>query len=1166
MRFRLLGPVEVIGEDGQALALAGGRERVLLATLVLGANRPVSVTRLIDALWGDDPPATAANALQVYVSKLRKKLARAGVLVESTEGAYLLRTGPADVDVACFEELVGSASGAPSEAAARLAEALGLWRGPALADVDSDLLAGERTRLEELRLLALERRIEAELALGRHSDVIAELEALVHAEPLREGPRRQLMVALYRAGRQADALATYRDAREVLAEELGVDPGPELQALEVAILRQDPELEVPHAPEVASSREGLPTGTVTLLMSDIEGSTRLWEKHPEEMATALRRHDELLRRAIKRNRGYVVKTMGDAFHAAFRTAGEAAAAAIEIQHLVASESWPAPTELRVRVAIHTGQCVERDGDYYGPAVNRVARLVAIGHGDQVLLSGTTAELLEDAPERAVALRDLGTHRLKDLGRPERVFQLIVPDLQADFPPLHSLDNPELTNNLPVQLTSFVGRQRESWDVATLIESHRLVTLTGPGGAGKTRLALAVGARLIDNFGHGVWFVDLASLRDSTGVSAEVASALGLRDEPGHPIEETLLAALSQRHALIVLDNCEHLVDACMRLVDTLLRSCSEVRVLATSRQTLGLSGECHYRVPALSLPAAGEELVRSSEAVSLFVERARDQGHALDLDQQTDRTVAELCRRLDGMPLAIELACARLRTMALDDIVDRLDQRLRLLTGGNRALPRQQTLRAVIDWSYDMLAEPEQIVFERLSVFPGDFDLAAAEAVGAEETSDVSEIAETLASLVEKSLVNTSGGPLGLRYRFLETLRHYGAERLDERHPDATVAATLAHARYFLALAEEGAPHLRGHRQAEWLDHFDVEHDNLRIALERLLRMPGVDDECMRFAVSLADFWQIRHLAEGVECLQAVLARVDSTHDLPLRAAILGALGRFYEVPEARASLDEALEIATRLDLSDLRAELLLSLAWFAWEDRKFAEFDTITRQALELAESTGMARLIARAHQLRSFLMTDFGTATERSEARRHLQAAVHCSRVDGDQSEEARALGNLACLELYEGNYDTAREGWQSVVTIAVALRDERASVIGLEQLALTEVLQENTVEARMHLEEALRLVERIGIRSLMPALLLVFGLCLSEEEHEEAAVLVFGASDQLYEDLGTTCQLGEDVLRRGALDRLRKKMGEGFDDTYQRGRLLSPAEASTVVTGLR
>ena len=1164
MRYRLLGPLEVIGEDGGAVALAGGRERVLLATLVLGANQTVSSDRLVDALWGEDPPATAANSLQVHVSKLRKKLAAAGADdgLSSAPRGYVLRTGPDEVDLEEFERLVSAAVGDAAEVSTRLREALAMWRGPALADVSSDLLAGEKTRLEELRLLTIERRIEADLTLGRHADLIGELEALVQADPLREGPRRQLMLALYRSGRQADALATYKAGREVLAEELGIDPGPELQALEMAILNQDPELDAPAPMTVFSARSGPPSGTVILLMSDIEGSTRLWEEHPEAMAVALRRHDELMRRTIEENGGYVFKTVGDAFSAAFGTAVQAVTAAMDAQRLLGSEDWPSPIELRVRMALHTGECEERDGDYFGPAVNRVARLEAIAHGGQVLVSGTTAQILEDAPEQTVALRDLGTHRLKDLGRPERVFQLGAPGLETDFPPLRSLDNPELTNNLPAQMSSFVGRHRETAEVVELINTNRLVTLTGSGGAGKTRLALAVAAELLDGSRDGVWFVDLAPIGDPNGVPAEVASVLGLRDEPGRPIEETLLAALHARRVSIVLDNCEHQLDACAKLVDCLLRSCPDVHVLATSREALGLSGERRYRVPPLSLPSPDAEGVGTSEAVSLFIERARDQGLDLEVDEQIIRVVAELCRRLDGMPLAIELACARLRTMALDDVAVRLDQRLRLLTGGNRALPRHQTLRALIDWSYDLLDQSERILFERLSVFAGDFDLAAAEAVGATQEYDVFEVAATLSSLVDKSLVSTEGETLGLRYRLLETIRQYAAEKLAARDPRAQITSLLAHACHYLALAEEAAPHLLAHDQADWLKRLDVEHDNLRVALDRLLKTPDVDDELpLRFAIALAEFWLIRYVGEGIDSLQAVLMHTNAEQNLAMRAEVLGDLGRIDDGPYSRARIEEALSIATRLDLTELRADLLKDSAFFALIDENYAEFDTLSQEALRLAESTGSVHLIAWAHTTRGNVPLS-GSIEWRTEARGHLLKAIELLSAVGDRRTEAMALGNLAVLEMQEGNFEAARDRWERAAKISLEVRDERRSVVGLAQLGLAELFLADAVGARTHLEQALLLADRIGLRNQLPSLILVFGLCRQQEGAEGESVLLLGASEQLHRDLGVAWH-GQSMvfLRELALGELRRSLGEAVDELLDRGRHLSLIEVSDI-----
>ena len=501
-----------------------------------------------------------------------------------------------------------------------------------------------------------------------------------------------------------------------------------------------------------------PSGTVTLLFSDIEGSTRLWERAPDAMADALKRHDELLRDAIEGSGGHVFKTVGDAFCAAFPTATEAVQAAEAAQRALVAEPWPADTVLRVRIALHTGECEERDGDYFGLAVNRLARLEATAHGGQVVLSRATADIVGDHLPPGVGLRHLGTHHLKDLGRPEEVFQLEMEGLDTEFPPLRSLDNPKLMHNLPELVSSFVGRETEVIEVRKLIETSRLVTLTGAGGSGKTRLALQVAADLLDDFTDGVWLVELASLADPELVESAVASVLKVQQQPGEDLLKTLVDAVADRCLLVVLDNCEHLLVAAAMLAETLVQSCPRLSLLATSREPLAIGGERSYRVPSLSLPGPDQILahdeVRSFDAVQLFAERAV--GHQPDflLDETNADTVASLCRSLDGMPLALELAAARLGSLSVADIERRLDDRFRILTKGRRtALPRQQTLRALIDWSYDLLNQREQTVLCRLSVFSGGWTLEAAETVCSGSDLQGREVADVLGSLVEKSLV-----------------------------------------------------------------------------------------------------------------------------------------------------------------------------------------------------------------------------------------------------------------------------------------------------------------------------------------------------------------------------------------------------------------------------
>jgi class 3 adenylate cyclase len=480
----------------------------------------------------------------------------------------------------------------------------------------------------------------------------------------------------------------------------------------------------------------LPTGTVTFLLTDVEGSTKLWEDHPEEMRTALARHDGIASAIVAAHEGVVIKSRGegDSLFTVFGRASDAVQAACALQQAFYSEAWPEETPIRVRMALHTGEADLRDGDYYGTTVNRCARLRAIGHGGQILLSQATESLVRDSLPEGATLRDAGAYVLKDLRRSaEQVFQLIHAGLPAVLSPLRSLQ----PNNLPQQLTSFIGREKEIGEIRELMGKTRLLTVTGAGGSGKTRLALEAAADLLLGEGDGAWLVELAPLSDPALTPQSVASTLGVREEPGRPVTETLVDHLRSKRVLILLDNCEHLLTACASLAETLLRNCPHVRILATSREGLGITGETTYRIPSLSVPdtkdAAKADSLARFEAVQLFMDRAQAAQPGFTLNDTNAPAVAQICVRLDGIPLAIELAAARVKAMSVDQIAARLDDRFRLLTGGSRtALPRQQTLRAMIDWSYDLLTEKEQVLLRRLSVFAGGWTLEAAEKVCAD--------------------------------------------------------------------------------------------------------------------------------------------------------------------------------------------------------------------------------------------------------------------------------------------------------------------------------------------------------------------------------------------------------------------------------------------------
>jgi predicted ATPase/class 3 adenylate cyclase len=851
VEFAVLGPLEAT-RGGTPIALGAGRQRALLALLLIHANEVVPSERLIDELWGADPPAGAAHSLQVYVSGLRKALeperapnTPASVVVTRMPG-YVVRVGDRALDRLYFERLLGEGrqalrEGDPRGAARRLGEALGLWRGPALVDFAYEGFAqAEAARLDELRISALEDKIEAELALGRHGELIGELERAARDEPLRERLWGQWMLALYRAGRQAEALRAFQKLRAHLGDELGIAPSPELVALEEAIVLQKPELDWQPERVTSSAAHDLPTGTVTFLFTDIESSTRLWDEHPETMQDALARHDAILRDTIEAHRGQVVKSMGDGMVAVFGEAGDALGAAVAAQRALSEELWAAAAPLRVRIGLHTGEAQHRGGDYFGAALNRAARIMSAGHGGQVLCSAATGALTRDALPEDVELVDLGEHRLRDLSRPETIFQVTHPDLVSEFAPLRSLD--AFVGNLPLQTSSFIGREREQASVAAALGEARVVTLTGMGGVGKTRLALQVAGEVLQGFRDGAWWCELAPVRDQEGAAKAVAALFSVTPRAAETLEEAVVEFLRHKDLLLVLDNCEHLLESVAHLVNTLERSCPRLVVLATSREGLGVDGERILPTPSLSAPSADAAPQRMMEAgaVRLFVERAAAVTPDFELSDENAAAVGQVCRRLDGVPLAIELAAARVPAMTPADLAERLDRRFQVLAGGRRgAVERHQTLRAAIDWSYDLLSESEQRLLARLAVFAGGCTLDAAEAVCGGDGIDRDLVFESLARLVAGSLVVAEIHASQMRYRLLETIRQYGEERLG----DAGEADTLRsrHAGHYVAFAELAFGYLDGPEHVPWAARLSAEHDNLLAAWSWAIDADDVD-------------------------------------------------------------------------------------------------------------------------------------------------------------------------------------------------------------------------------------------------------------------------------------------------------------------------------------
>ncbi|MBV9350057.1 MAG: LuxR family transcriptional regulator, partial [Mycobacterium sp.] len=606
----------------------------------------------------------------------------------------------------------------------------------------------------------------------------------------------------------------------------------------------------------------LPTGTVTLLLADIEGSTRLWETQPAKMTAALARLNRVASDVIAAHDGVrpVEQGEGDSFVAAFARASDAVAAALQLQL--------APlAPIRVRIGVHTGEAQLRDeGNYAGPTINRTARLRDLAHGGQTVVSGVTDELVTDRLPEGAWLTDLGTYPLRGIRRPERVVQLCHPDLVNEFPPLR-VSTAIFSQHLPVQLTSFVGREAELTKLRELLGENRLVTLTGAGGVGKTRLAVQIASLLAGEFVDAAWYVDLAPITDPDVVPIAVARALELPDQPGRSTMDTLVRFVADRQMLVVLDNCEHLLDASAAVVAALLGAAPRLTLLATSREPIGVPGEVSWRVPSLSL---------ADEAIELFTDRARHVRPDFALTDDNAAPVAEICRRLDGLPLGIELAAARVRALSLAEIVDSLHDRFRLLTGGARtAVRRQQTLRASVDWSHALLTEPERMLFRRLAVFPGGFDLDAAQAVAGGGELERYQVLDQLTLLVDKSLVVAENTWGRTRYRFLETVRQYALEKLGESGEADTVRSR--HRDHYTALAALlDAP--AGGDYEQRIEQADVEINNLRAAFSWSRENSDVE-LALALASSLQPLWQARgRLREGLAWFDAALADLDAQH------------------------------------------------------------------------------------------------------------------------------------------------------------------------------------------------------------------------------------------------------------------------------------------------
>jgi predicted ATPase/class 3 adenylate cyclase len=952
-----------------------------------------------------------------------------------------------------------------------------------------------------------------------------------------------------------------------------------------------------------------PTGTIIFLFTDIERSTHLYQNYPESIKNLLARHNTLLTQTIQANDGYVFQIVGDAICAAFHTAERGLAAAIEAQHRLQAEPWVKGAVVRVRMGLHAGKAdlnqeMDIAGAYTGyGTLARTQRITSAGHGGQILLSSVMKELLRECCPDGVTLRDLGSHRLSGLAFPEQIYQVVCTDLPFEFPPLKTLDR--ALTNLPVQLTSFIGREKEIAEIRYCLNQSRLLTLTGPGGCGKSRLTIQVASELLDGYPDGIWFSELASISDSDLAVYAVARTLGLREESGGRIQEALVEYLRDKTALLIFDNCEHLIEACARLAEVLLRSAPKIRILASSREALGIAGERTYPVPSLSLQGLTHptiETLGSSESARLFNERAKGVLLGFQVTEENAPAIAQICRQLDGIPLAIELAAARVSVLQVEQIAARLTDAFHLLTGGSRtALPRQQTLLALIDWSYKLLTQFERTLLQRLSVFAAGWQLEAAEAICGCAPLEPFEVLDLLTGLVNKSLVIADCQPGGeTRYRFLGTIRLFAHNKLLESGERSLLRDR--HLGYLLELAQEGEPHLNGKGQLEWMQKLETELDNFRLALDWAL---GSEPEAgteerrlngLQLTAALAWFFSLHgNLRVGYVRLEKAL-ELSTGMSTALRAKLLAGAGWLASVlnydDKAQTYSNDSIALSRRLDDRAAVAFPTATLATLAFRYDDFQRATALGEECLALYTEAGNRWGIRRIIGLLGYTAKAQGDYA-RAEAC-YQQSLAICREIE-DQDGLGWTLylfGNLAlkkgelgrAMEFYEealpicqqvksgpliswvvaamahtallqGNFDLALKRCQQSLELKREMGNRSAVSLSLIRLGHIALRQKDAIYARKCFEEGLKLAIEIHSADAIAQGLAEFGLLAEWKEQAERSIKLLSAAQAIYPIYLSNVWLAIKKDIDETLSRLHAHLGEpAFEAAWKEGKSLT------------
>ncbi|MGW8250082.1 MAG: adenylate/guanylate cyclase domain-containing protein [Anaerolineales bacterium] len=909
----------------------------------------------------------------------------------------------------------------------------------------------------------------------------------------------------------------------------------------------------------------LPSGTITFLFTDIEGSTRLWEEHPEAMRAALITHDSLLKKAVESNNGQIVKSTGDGVYAVFTTAIDAARASLDAQFELQSSEFMSKTgvPIRARMGLHTGESQERDGDYFGMNVNMAARVMGLGYGGQVLLSEITAILIKKTLPASSTLVDLGEHRLKGIASPERIFQLCHPDLLNVFPPLKSLA--AFKHNLHTQLSSFIGREKELADVKHLLNETRLLTLLGPGGTGKTRLMSQVAEEVIEDYPDGVWLVELAPLTDPDRVVERVATTLNIERQPGRPLLDTLTNHLRRKELLLLLDNVEHLVRESAELSEHLLTNCPSIKILVTGREALFISGETTLQIPSLSLPGKGEqslEAVASSEAVQLFLARAQAVRPDFALTPGNAAAITEVVFRLDGIPLALELAAARLRMMSVEQIAARLNDRFRLLTGGSRtALPRQQTLQALIDWSWNLLDGQEQVLLRRLAVFTGGWTLDAAQAVASGDQLDEYEVLDLLDQLINKSLVAVKHLPHGeARYNMLESIRQYAQDRLLEAGEGEDLRNR--HAEYYTAFCEHVSQGLQGREMLVWLERLFLETDNAKAArewildtrLDLALRTAGA-------ATLISRYWFFS--SEDIRWLEQVvrrsMAQPGADTDLELRKGIAKAviaLGTTIidagDFEKGRQILEEGITLAREVGVVEQRVFGLNMLLISLYHMGELRNSVHIAEQSLELSHQHGLDfwRLMALGYHVSVLVLLG-----EDAMADAYAEEAILLAKMLDNPWLNALTSFQLARLESHRENWDQAEKHAAKAADLFEVVRDYGLALTARSELGHMKRIMGDWAGAEQVYRMTIIAFQERGHTSAVAHQLECMGMIATGQRQYHRAAKLLGAGQAIRAAVQINRLPAEQIEFDHILGQLVEAMGE---DTSERA-LAEGAEMS-------